>query len=87
MARTAGVTYEESGSDQKAQPQQTGTRSPVPPTRLPRQRRTGMLALAVLLVGLGGLVTTFVVSAQSERVSVVVLYVTCRWGPSSNKTM
>jgi hypothetical protein len=40
---------------------------------MPRQRRKGMLALAVLLVALGALLATYVVSSMSDRNSVIVL--------------
>ncbi|WUI00385.1 SAF domain-containing protein [Spirillospora sp. NBC_00431] len=40
---------------------------------MPRQRRKGMLALAVLLVAVGALLATYVVSSMSDRGSVIML--------------
>ncbi len=68
MVRTGGVTFEQPsnapGGDRRGAAQ---------PQRMPRQRRKGMLALAVLLVATGALLATYVVSSMSDRSSVIVL--------------
>ncbi|MFI0448053.1 SAF domain-containing protein [Actinomadura sp. 6N118] len=49
------------------------TDRPAAPPRLPRQRRRGMLALAVLLVAVGALLAVYIQSSTSHRSSVVVM--------------
>lgn len=74
MGRTGGVTFEQSAGGQPSHGSGNAAGRPIAaPARLPRQRRNGMLALAVLLVGLGALLATYVVASMSERVSAVIL--------------
>lgn len=67
MARTGGVTYEQPSNAPGTE------RRGAQPQRMPRQRRKGMLALAVLLVATGALLATYVVTSMSDRSSVIVL--------------
>lgn len=66
---TGGLTYEAHAA---AGADEGGPGKLLPPS-LPRQRRTGMLALAVLLIGLGALLAVYLVLSLSQRVSAVIM--------------
>lgn len=73
MARSGGLTGEVAYDGAGAAFAGDGTPAkPVPPA-LPRQRRTGMLALAVLLIGLGALLAAYLVLSLSQRVTAVIM--------------
>jgi len=66
VARSAAVSY-------KGPTGRADAPVKVTPPQLPRQRRTGMLALAVLLIGLGALLAVYLVLSLSQRVEVVMM--------------